>query len=776
MKRFHIWIGFFVLSILTLICFYISLVRGIALNKVGTEGDGKAFEFSRMVSQNPTINPLPPDKSLQSFRLPMGYHLEIVASEPMISEPVAIAWDGNGRMFVAQLETYMQTIDAKGQNEAKSRIMLLEDTDNDGRMDKSSVFIDKLLSPRMLLCVGHELLVNETNTFDIYAYKDTNQDGIADQKRLVYKSNEKAYGNIEHQRSGLDWNLDNWIYLTNDLVRFKYVNGQLKVDSLIYGNDGQWGITHDNYGRLFYSRAGSNIPVTGFNINPIYGQLDFSDHVKDSVFDLVWPGIKTPDANAPIQPGDSTIRVFTSSCGQSIFRGDRLPNNMTGDYLVAEPVGRLIRRAKVIKEDENISLINAYEKDEFITSSDMNFRPVNTYTGPDGCLYIVDMYRGVIQESTWAQPGSPVYNQIKVKNLDRNINRGRIYRLVYDGLSRGLKPQMLNEPTSKLVNYLDHPNGWWRDNAQKEIIIRGDKSVVPVLNQISQGQKGPLLNAPSILARIHALWTLQGLDALTKNILLKVMDDDEVQVRKAAIWISEPYIKKGDTEIIEKLVKMRDDKSYEVRVQLLLSMYYGNNVEGHEVVKYLFLNNSDNKMIMAIQKMMASNEEKRKYGSKLVSLDEADRKMVLKGASIFNSNCVNCHGPEGQGLSNKVAPPIIAKNKLLVKTDGVIKILLHGLKGEVDGSFYPVQMPPMGANDDYWIASVLNYVRFDLSMKSYPDMPKNILSWVIVQPQQIEKIRSQFKGRKEPWTWSEIEFGTHKNRKNVMKTQTQNKK
>jgi hypothetical protein len=131
--------------------------------------------------------------------------------------------------------------------------MLLEDTDNDGRMDKSSVFIDKLLSPRMLLCVGHELLVNETNTFDIYAYKDTNQDGIADQKRLVYKSNEKAYGNIEHQRSGLDWNLDNWIYLTNDLVRFKYVNGQLKVDSLIYGNDGQWGITHDNFGRLFYS-------------------------------------------------------------------------------------------------------------------------------------------------------------------------------------------------------------------------------------------------------------------------------------------------------------------------------------------------------------------------------------------------------------------------------------------------------------------------------------------------------------------------------------------
>jgi glucose/arabinose dehydrogenase len=183
------------------------------------------FARPRQVSQNPNTIPLSPEESLTTFRLPKGYHLEVVASEPMISEPAAIAWDGNGRMYVAQLETYMQTVDAKGQDQPRSRILRLEDTDSDGKMDKSSVFLDKLLSPRMILCIGNELLVNETNTFDIYAYTDSDGDGKADQKRAVFQTDKKAYGNIEHQRSGLDWNLDNWIYVTTDPVRFKYKNG-----------------------------------------------------------------------------------------------------------------------------------------------------------------------------------------------------------------------------------------------------------------------------------------------------------------------------------------------------------------------------------------------------------------------------------------------------------------------------------------------------------------------------------------------------------------------
>jgi glucose/arabinose dehydrogenase len=286
-----------------------------------------AFATPRVVDQNPSPLPLTPEQSLQTFRLPKGYRLELVASEPMISEPVALTWDGNGKMYVAQMETYMQTVDTTGEHVSTSRVMLLEDTNNDGKMDKSSVFIDKLMLPRMVLCVGDELIVNETDTYDMYAYKDTNGDGIADQKRQVYKVGKKAPGNLEHQRSGLDWNLDNWIYVTVDPVRFRYVNNQLVADTLVSGSNGQWGLTHDNYGRLFFSRGGGENAGSGFQINPVYGQLEFKDAYIDSTFGAVWPIIKTPDIQGGLKRlrPDSTLNHFTSANGQSVFAATACP-------------------------------------------------------------------------------------------------------------------------------------------------------------------------------------------------------------------------------------------------------------------------------------------------------------------------------------------------------------------------------------------------------------------------------------------------------------------
>ena len=328
----------------------------------GNDGE-QSFDTPHQVIQSPITKPQSPAESLKSFRLPKGYQLEIVASEPMITEPVAIAWDGNGRMYVAQMDTYMQTIDAKGQYESGSKIMLLEDIDDDGVMDKSSVFKDNLTAPRMILAVGHELFVNETNTYSIHAYEDTDADGIADKKRTVYHHPKKAYGNIEHQRSGLDWNLDNWIYITTNPVRFKYQQGKLVVDTLVSGSNGQWGLTHDDFGRLYFSRAASGMAATGFQINPAYGQLDL-ENAWDEKFGQIWPAIKTPDVNGGPKTlrEDSTIFGFTSVTGQSVFRGDRLPENFKGNYFVAEPVGRFIRRAILTDDDGVITLKNAMIK------------------------------------------------------------------------------------------------------------------------------------------------------------------------------------------------------------------------------------------------------------------------------------------------------------------------------------------------------------------------------------------------------------------------------
>src|SRR5678810_145760 len=236
------------LLLLTVIIYNCSQPKNTLQNQVGNPYPIRTFDSI------PSVEYLSPEASLKTFNLPIGYHLEIVASEPMIKEPVAIAWDGNARMYVAQMETYMQDVNATGEQEPISRILLLEDTNGDGKMDKSSVFIDKLRLPRMILCVGKELLVNETNTYVINAYKDSDGDGVADQKRAVYESPAVDTKNLEHQRSGLDWNIDNWIYVTVDPVRFQYKNGMLQEDSLVSGSNGQWGLTHDNYGRLFFSR------------------------------------------------------------------------------------------------------------------------------------------------------------------------------------------------------------------------------------------------------------------------------------------------------------------------------------------------------------------------------------------------------------------------------------------------------------------------------------------------------------------------------------------
>lgn len=752
-----------VFSVMIVIILSLTLCR-VPGNETDDAGTGTpelpeaGFNSPHMVSQHPNTIPLSPEESLNTFRIPKGYHLELVASEPMIAEPTAIAWDGNERMYVAQMETYMQTVDAKDQYAARSRIMLLEDTNEDGKMDKSSVFLENLVAPRMVLCAGRELLVNETNTYNIYAYKDTDNDGRADSKRPVFETEKKAYGNIEHQRSGMDWNLDNRIYITTDPIRYRYRNGQLEADSLVYGNNGQWGLTHDDYGRLYFSRAAGGAAATGFQVNPAYGQLEFPENFNDSIFRLVWPTLKTPDVNGGpngLRP-DSSLHRFTSVCGQSIYRGDMLPASIRGNYIVAEPVGRLIRRAKIMNNNGRIGLKNIYDGDEFITSTDMNFRPVNTYSGPDGCIYIVDMYRGIIQESTWAQPGSFIYDQIINNQLDKNIGRGRIYRLVHDGYIPRNKPKMLEESVQQLLSYLDHPDGWWRDNAQKELIIRGDQSVVPVLKEMVAGKSVSSGQEVSVLGRIHALWTLEGLDAVDEDLLISVMKDRSPELRKHAVWISEKLLNNGNTKLISKLKELKDDESYLVREQLVLTLNNSNNEDLHSVALQIMSSDKDTLMFTAIQNMFAKNAETRKYGSKMVALKEADRKRVINGAIIFSSLCASCHGSEGQGLPSQIAPPLVSKFKLIEKKEALIKILLHGLSGPVDGKTYPDIMPPMKSNDNEWIASVSSFIRFDLCMRSFPNMSEGFLNWMIVQPEDVEKIRKQNEKRNKPWTWVEL--------------------
>lgn len=756
MKRTFSIIGLLLLCILIYNC---TETKKTTQNKTGVPYPDRSFDST------PSVAYLSPEESLKSFNLPPGYHLELVASEPMIKEPVAIAWDGNAKMYVAEMRTYMLDADASNEQLNISRISLLEDTDNDGKMDKSTVFIDSLLLPRMILCVDNELLVNETNTITINAYKDTDGDGRADQKRTVFQKDDYKLidANMEHQRSGLDWNLDNYIYLTYDPVRFRYRNGALEADSIHSGPGGQWGVTHDNYGRLYLSSAGGENPLVRVQINPSYGALDMPDQVSNE-FQQVWPIIATPDVQGGLMRlrADSTLNHFTGACGQSIYRGNTLPQDLLGDYIVCEPVARIIRRAKVINLKGKIIVQNAYYRQEFIASTDMNFRPVNSYTGPDGNLYIVDMHRGIIQQGNWTKPGSFLRKKIDEKGLAKNTGHGRIYRLVYDGYKEEAQPKLLDEPASRLVTYLDHKNGWWRDNAQKQIVILNDKSVVPALKQIVNGEQALLPAKPSHLARLHALWTLDGLGAIDKNVLYTALKDENAELRKAAVCISEAYIKKYDEEMMAKLSALNNDPSYDVRLQLFLSMYSTKTPKGASLAKELLAANAANEMFAATQKAMDRNTDIRTYGARLANIPPEERKSILAGSGIFTSLCVTCHGPAGKGIavtgtSSLAAPPLTESKRMTSDKSTLVKIILHGLSGPVDGKDYPSVMPSLGANSDEWVASVINYVRYEFGNAGRRfRRPTDTIS-PFVTPAEVKLIRDKTASRVEPWTLAELE-------------------
>lgn len=712
------------------------------------------------VNPHPSGAPLSPEESMKTIHLPEGYKLELVASEPMIQEPVAIAWDGNGAMYVAQMKTYMQDINATDENLPISSIVRLEDTDNDGKMDKRTVFIDSLVLPRMILALDDRLVVAETYSSNLYTYRDTDNDGVADEKVQVYHNDIPDTRNLEHQRSGLVWNLDNWIYTSRQL-RYKWIGQELVVDSLVDVPGGQWGLGNDDYGRLFLSSAGGEVAALGFQQMPAYGELDFEEAQYEGDFHTPWPIIATPDIEGGKKrlKADSTLNHFTATCGQTIYRGDRLPQTMKGDLFICEPVGRLIRRAKVLTKNGVRVVKNAYDKMEFIASTDMNFRPVNLATGPDGCMYITDMYRGIIQEGNWTGPSSYIRPQIQRFGLDKNIGRGRIYRIVHEAIPPdNTNPRLIKASAEELVTNLDHPNGWWRDNAQKLLIVRNEQSAIPALKKMALNERGFMdrlmfwKTGTTLTGRIHALWTLEGLHAIDKPLLLSALKDNVPEIRKMAIWLSEPLIKTNDADIMAAIGKMVNDKDTDVKTQLVQSLRYSTGEVAKPLLEAAIKTDSvhTGMVYQAAQITIGHLTTSQPVLVKTDGLNEADKALVLKGAENFKSICSSCHGSDGKGLtfgsSGMVAPPLSGSPRVNGDPRKLIRIVLSGLKGPVNGKEYPSIMPPMMNSEDQWLSEVFSYIRTNLGNSASP-----------VHVDDIKKVRDIVGRRWDPWTLEELD-------------------
>jgi mono/diheme cytochrome c family protein/glucose/arabinose dehydrogenase len=700
--------------------------------------------FAQAAEEFPPQKPVPaltPQQEAATFLFAeAGYSFELVLAEPDIKEPVAIAFDGNGRMFVAEMRTYMQEIDGLNEHAPVSRVSVHWSSKRDGKFDRHAVFADNLILPRMVLPVADGVLINETDSNDIYLYRDTNGDGVADKKELWYAGGRRG-GNLEHQPSGLLWSIDNWIYTTYNAHRLRWTPTNVLKEPT-GPNGGQWGLTQDDFGKPWFVDGGGERGPVNFQAPIVYGAFSLPDEIESDFRD-VWPLVGLADVQGgPVRfrATDKTLNHFTATCGPGIFRGDRLPKNVQGDLFFAEPVGRLIRRAKIDGRDGMTRLRNAHPKSEFIRSTDPNFRPVNMTTAPDGTLFVCDMYRGIIQEGSWVREGSYLRKVVKQYSLDKNAGRGRIWRLAHKDFTPGPQPNLQSANSVQLVVALEHPNGWWRDTAQKLLVLRGDKSVAPALNAMARNNASPL-------ARIHALWTLEGLGALTKDLALEKLRDPQPQVRAAAIRASETLIKNGDKTLEPALLGMAKDSNATVVVQAMLTANLLKLTDATNVISEALVGNRS-RGVQEIGKQLLAGPET----SRQAEMTAAQRRVFNRGQAIYRELCITCHGPDGQGMhvegapaGTTLAPRLAGSKTVLGHRDGVINVLLHGLTGPVEGKSYDALMVPMASNDDEWIAAAASYVRYAFGNRAGP-----------VEKQDVARQRAALKSRTEPWTIEEL--------------------
>ncbi|NNG09566.1 MAG: c-type cytochrome, partial [Arenibacter sp.] len=373
-------------------------------------------------------------------------------------------------------------------------------------------------------------------------------------------------------------------------------------------------------------------------------------------------------------------------------------------------------------------------------------------TGPDGSLYIVDMYRGIIQEGNWTREGSHLRPVILRKGLDKNIGRGRIYRIVHEDIEPGGKPELLDKSPEELVEYLGHPNGWYRNTAQKLIILKGDMGVVPKLKEIAMDNESfwtdNFGDKDYALQRVHALWTLEGLGVVDRNLILEKLNDQDYRVRITAIRLSEEFLKEDDKGIIKALALLQNDVDINVVKQLALSLGHSQSMEAKELSAAIEEQYGDNEVITASIALgiKAKDSQFLKFKKRIANSSRMHKMTALAGYDIYMQTCVTCHGPDLKGVPNGenslIAPPLIGSPRVKGDKDVLVNILLNGLTGPIDGKEYGIMLP-MGSNDDEWISQVASYIR-----------TMNSTSWV--REREVADIREKNSDRKNYWTLEEL--------------------
>ena len=519
----------------------------------------------------PESPPLSPEDALKSFFMPPGYRIELVASEPLVQEPVAMDWDTNGRLWVVEMPGFMANLTGSNEHEPIGRVVVLEDTDADGRMDKRTVFADRLVLARSIKILDRGVLIAEPP--NVWLMSDDNGDLKADRRTLVTDRYGRRDADPQNNANGFHWALDNRMYTAGQAdIYLRLQDGRFETPRTL--QRGEWGVSEDDAGRIYRNTNESAVhvdlvPTHYYARNPSLVRTRGSYErlaTGNEDLNIVWPVRPNPGTNRAYQTGidrvDGTLFRFTSVCAPTVYRGDRLPAELYGNVFVAEPAANLVSRLVLEDGSNGLTARKGYPQGEFLASTDERFRPVYLSSAPDGTLYIADLYRGIIEHRISIT--EYLRDQILERRLDQGTGFGRIYRVMHESTKRDLAVPLRNASTAELVKALSHTNGWWRDTAQRLLVERQDKSAAPAL--------AGLATTDAWQTRLHALWTLDGLDAIDPKLVTAALSDKRPEVRNSAIRLAERWLGQPGHPIVTELAKRVEDDSPWLRAQLAASL------------------------------------------------------------------------------------------------------------------------------------------------------------------------------------------------------------
>ena len=527
-----------------------------------------------------------------TFQLHPGFRIELVASEPQVVDPVAMTFDQDGRLYVAEMSGYPNGGFGTG-TITSGKIKLLEDRDGDGFYETATTFADGLRFPMSIQPWKKGILVAVAP--DLIYLEDSDGDGKADVKKVLYTG--FGVDNIQQLLNSFVWGLDNWIYASNGAsggtihsgekpdappvslgnrgIRFKPdIPGSLEPMS----GGGQYGLASD-IGQHWFTNTNSQhirqivLPDHYLRRNPGMAApnptIDIPDHgaackvYRISPFEA-WRVERTarraggPDASrfpkTELVPGGYS----TSSCSPTIYLTDRFPESHRGDVYICEPANNLVLRVRLEENGPVFRATRPDAKQEFLASTDNSFRPVHMTIGPDGALYVVDFYRPVI-ETPRSLP-----DDMKATLPLETQRRGRIWRIVPNDHFTSRKPKLSRETSADLVPMLDWPNAWWRTNAQRLLVERQDKSIAPAIRTL-------YAEAKHDFGRIHALWTLHGLNALNDDLVIAALKDGSAHVREQGLRLAEERMK-DSAKLRQLAAEKAHDQSPRVRMQAAFSL------------------------------------------------------------------------------------------------------------------------------------------------------------------------------------------------------------